>query len=87
MNRVRNRRHFTAEQKAQAVRRHLIGKESVSDLADELGVQPSRIHQWVKQLFDRADKEFLHPVSRAWMPSAASWLARSVESNSMMVPT
>ena len=38
------RRHFTAEQKAAIVRRHLSGKE----LADEFGVQSSQIHLWVK---------------------------------------
>lgn len=46
----RKRRHFTAEQKAEVVRRHLSGKETVSDLADALGVQPSQIHQWVGQV-------------------------------------
>jgi transposase-like protein len=54
----RQRRHFTADQKAAAVRRHLSGKEAVSDLADELGVQPSQIHSWVKLVLDQADKAF-----------------------------
>jgi transposase-like protein len=54
----RTRRHFTAEQKAEVVRRHLAGKQPVSDLADELGVQPSQIHQWVKQVLDQAAKAF-----------------------------
>lgn len=52
------RRHFTAEQKAKIVRRHLAGKEAVSDLADELGVQPSLVHLWVKQVLDQAEKAF-----------------------------
>ncbi len=52
------RRRFLAEQKAEVVRRHLSGKEVVSDLADELGVQPSQIHQWVKQVLDQAEKAF-----------------------------
>ncbi len=43
----RKRRRFTAEQKAQIVRRHLAGKEPVSKLAEELGLQPSQIHTWV----------------------------------------
>ncbi|MEX0712490.1 MAG: hypothetical protein WD278_09080 [Pirellulales bacterium] len=34
----RTRRHFTVEQKAQIVRRHLADKEPVSKLADELQV-------------------------------------------------
>jgi transposase-like protein len=54
----RTRRHFTAEQKAAVVRRHLSDKVPVSNLADELGVQPSQIHLWVKQLLDQAAKAF-----------------------------
>ena len=40
----RKRRHFTAEKKAEIVRRHLADKVAVSDLADAFGVQPSQIH-------------------------------------------
>ena len=29
------------------VRRHLKDRVAVNDLADELGIQPSQIHQWV----------------------------------------
>lgn len=53
------RRHFSAEQKAQIVRRHLTGKEAVSDLADEVQVQPSQIHLWIKQLLDQAEHAFV----------------------------
>ena len=52
------RRHFTAEQKAAIVRRHLSGKEPVSKLADEFGVQPSQIHLWVKQVLEAAERAF-----------------------------
>jgi transposase len=58
MNHSQKRRQFPAEQKADVVRRHLIGKVPVSDLADELGVQPSQIHQWVRQVLDQAAKAF-----------------------------
>lgn len=53
-----NRRHFTPDQKAQIVRRHLCGKEPVSNLADEFGLQPSQIHNWVKLVLDQAEKAF-----------------------------
>jgi transposase-like protein len=43
------RRTFTAQQKADTVRRHLWDKVPVSDLAEELKVQPTQIHQWVQQ--------------------------------------
>jgi transposase-like protein len=52
------RRHFTAEQKADVVRRHVSGKEAVSDLADEFGIQPSQIHAWVKQVLEQAEAAF-----------------------------
>ncbi len=54
----KSRRHFGAEKKAQIVRRHLVNKVAVSDLADELGIQPSQIHTWVKQVLDQAEKAF-----------------------------
>jgi transposase len=52
------RRRLTPAQKAEVVRRHVSGKESVSDLADELGLQPSQIHGWVKQVLDQAERAF-----------------------------
>ncbi len=54
----KTRRRFTVQQKAEVVRRHVSGKEAVSDLADDLGLQPSQIHMWVKQVLDQAEKAF-----------------------------
>ncbi len=52
------RRHFSAEQKAHVVRRHLADKEPVSKLAEELQVQPSVIHLWVNQVLAQAQRAF-----------------------------
>jgi transposase-like protein len=60
----KTRRHFTAEQKAQIVRRHLAGKEAVSDLADEFGVQPSLIHHWVHQALAQIERAFDRPSGK-----------------------
>jgi transposase-like protein len=57
----KKRRHFTAQQKAEIVRRHLAGKEAVSDLADEFGVQPSQIHNWINQVLSQAERAFDRP--------------------------
>jgi transposase len=51
-------KHFTPAQKADIVRRHLIGKEPVSDLADRFGAQPSQVHNWVRQVLEQAEKAF-----------------------------
>ncbi len=58
------RRHFSADQKAQIVRRHLSGKEPISNLADEFGLQPSQIHNWVKQVLDQAEHAFERTAGR-----------------------
>lgn len=54
----RTRRRFSPEQKAQIVRRHLAGKEPVSALAEEFGLQPSQIHTWVNTVLAQADRAF-----------------------------
>ena len=54
----RQRRRFTAEVKARIVRRHLAGKEPVSQLAEEFGVQPSQIHGWVNLVLTQAERAF-----------------------------
>jgi transposase len=53
-----NRRHFSPPQKAEMVRRHLIRKEAVSELASEFQVQPSQIHGWIKLVLDQAEVAF-----------------------------
>ena len=54
----RERRSFSPAQKAEVVRRHLVGKVPVSDLADELHVLPSQIHGWVHQVMEQAERAF-----------------------------
>lgn len=66
----RTRRHFSAEQKAQIVRRHLAGKEAVSDLAEELGVQPSLIHGWINQVLAQVERAFDRPSGKRRLEEA-----------------
>jgi transposase-like protein len=60
----KTRRFFTPEQKAAIVRRHLSGKEAVSDLADEFGIQPTLIHNWVNQVLAQAERAFERPTTK-----------------------
>lgn len=73
----RERRRFTAEVKAQIVRRHLAGKEPVSKLAEEFGVQPSQIHGWVNVVLAQAEKAFERSAGNGRSEQAA--LAGKVE--------
>jgi len=49
MSKKRDRRKFTAEQKAAILRRHLVDKAPVSDLCDEYHLQPSVFYTWQRQ--------------------------------------
>lgn len=57
----RTRRMFTSSQKAEIVRRHLKDQVPVSQLASELDVQPSQIHQWVQAVLAQAERAFEEP--------------------------
>jgi transposase-like protein len=54
----RTRRKFTAQQKADIVRRHLKDKVPISSLAEELTIQPTQIHQWVAMVLEQAERAF-----------------------------
>ena len=53
-----SRRRYTSEQKANVVKRHLIGKEDVSTLCSDLDIAPNQFYRWQKELFDHAPAAF-----------------------------
>ena len=54
----RTRRQFASEDKAEAVKRHLVGGEAVSAICEDLGVAPNQFYRWQKELFDHAAAAF-----------------------------
>src|SRR6266571_6525960 len=57
--RMRNeRKHYTAEEKVAILRRHLLDKVPVSDLCDELGLQPTVFYRWQKEFFENGGAAF-----------------------------
>ena len=46
------RKHYTAEEKVAILRRHLVDKEPVSKLCDELALQPTVFYRWQKEFFE-----------------------------------
>ena len=51
---ARHRKHYTVEEKVSILRRHLLEKEPISKLCDELGLQPTQFYRWQKELFENA---------------------------------
>jgi transposase-like protein len=54
----RERRHFTAQQKAAIVKAHLVDGAPISDLCDKHQIQVAQFYQWQKLLFENADAAF-----------------------------
>ena len=42
----KQRKHYTPEEKVTVLRRHLLEKEPISKLCDELGLQPTVFYRW-----------------------------------------
>lgn len=47
-------RHWSAEEKVELLRRHLIEKIPISKLCEEANLAPSLFHRWQAQLFQNA---------------------------------
>src|SRR5207247_11340538 len=54
----KERRHHTGEEKVAILRRHLLDKVPVSDLCDELGLQPTVFYRWQKEFFENGAAAF-----------------------------
>ena len=68
MNRKR-RKHYSASEKVVILRRHLLEKEPVSKLCDELGIRPTQFYRWQKEFFENGAAAFERP--RKGSPSDA----------------
>jgi len=58
MNRSKQRRHFEGAEKVAILKRHLIDKVPISDLCDELDLQPTQIYDWLKKFFENGHLAF-----------------------------
>ena len=54
----KERKHFTPEEKVAILRRHLVDKVPVSELCEELGLQPTVFYRWQKEFFDNGAAAF-----------------------------
>jgi transposase-like protein len=54
----RERKHYTAEEKVAILRRHLLEKEPISKLCDEVGLQPTVFYRWQKEFLENGAPAF-----------------------------
>jgi transposase len=58
MSEKRSRRHFSAQEKVAALKRHLLEKVPVSDLCDQLDIYPNQFYNWLKEFFENGHAAF-----------------------------
>jgi transposase-like protein len=59
-----SRRHFTAQEKVAILRRHLLEKTPISDLCDQLGLNPTLFYRWQKEFFENGTAAFANTGRR-----------------------
>jgi transposase len=52
------RKHYTPDEKVAILRRHLLDKEPISTLCDELGLKPTVFYRWQKEFFENGAAAF-----------------------------
>lgn len=54
----KQRKRFTGEEKVRALRRHLVDKVAISELCEQLGIQPTQFYRWQQQFFENGASAF-----------------------------
>jgi len=54
----KERKHYSSDEKVAILRRHLLDKVPVSDLCEELGLQPTVFYRWQKEFFENGAAAF-----------------------------
>ena len=54
----KQRKHYSPIEKVAVLRRHLLEKEPISKLCDELGLQPTVFYRWQKEFFENGAVAF-----------------------------
>jgi len=54
----KQRKHYAPEEKVAVLRRHLLEKEAIPKLCDELGLQPTVFYRWQKEFFENGVAAF-----------------------------
>jgi putative transposase len=62
----KERKHYTSEEKVSILRRHLLDKIPVSDLCEELGLQPTVFYRWQKEFF--RERSLRPNEHNGWIP-------------------
>ena len=54
----KRRKNYSASEKVAILKRHLVGREEISKICEELKLQPSQFYTWQKQFFENGALAF-----------------------------
>src|SRR5216684_9119909 len=57
----KQRKHYMPEEKVAILRRHLVEGVPISDLCEELGLQPTVFYRWQEEFFENGAAAFQTP--------------------------
>jgi transposase-like protein len=57
------KRRFSSEDKVLILKRHLVGKEKVSDICENIGLHPNQFYKWQSELFSGGSAAFERPTT------------------------
>jgi transposase-like protein len=58
MSMKKQRRKFSAQQKVQMLRQHLVEKVPISEVCESQGISPTQFYQWQKVFFEHGTAAF-----------------------------
>ncbi len=58
----KQRKHYTPEEKVAILRRHLLEKEPVSKLCEQMGLKPTVLYRWQKEFFENGAARGFRPA-------------------------
>jgi len=75
-------KEFSTEQKLAILRRHLLDRESITDLCQEFGISPAEVRRWRDQFFESAEAAFERNQERE--PNAVERRIQTIEQKLQM---
>jgi len=58
---IKKRRKYSSEDKMNILKRHLVDKENISDICEDLSLHPNQFYKWQSELFNNGHTVFEKP--------------------------
>ena len=76
----KQRKQYAPEEKVAILRRHLLEKEPISQLCDEVGLQPTVFYRWQKEFFENGAAAFeQRPTNHSGEHERIAYLQKKIQ--------